>query len=1101
MSFLKKDKQAFILFFFLSLGLVVNWFREGLLMGSAESGLPFNDLLFHYQFTSHAWASPVVGNATGMITASFPTYLFLSLLEGAGLSKVLVEALFFLSVVLTSQIATYLFIKEVFPKVRNIAAFSGALFYLFNPVFVFIVWSRFLLNHMLYMAAVPVVFLVFFLGLKKRSHTYSLLTALVLTAFSYVLTSPSFNVLTWGFLLLFGLLHSLTVRPKSKLFFVKYFAFTMLSFIFLNFWWIYLTAMTYLNTISTASSQGFFTSSGNLNVLSLLSDSQGGLQGIFRYVHLDLVNKGSEWMSVYANPLFVALELLLSLLIFSSLLIKRKSKLIVVIAFLYLFSAFLMKGSSHPFREIFTFVFTNFKPFQVLRNPFEKVGFLYVFFSSVLLSASLSSLSEKIKNLLLIKVINVFFILAIFLLGFPLITREVFDVDFGENDLSTRVEVPGYYNEVNRKIENKNSRLLTLPFGGEGITYSWDNPYNGVDLSNTLIYKPNISLNTTIPYYSLVADSLYENQTNKDLFIFTKLFNVDKVLLRKDIDHKSRNMPNPDKTEKFLDSYLGSQFRSKDEFGELTMFNLSEKEIWPKFYTSSNFIFTNSSNMPELTTFENIDEKGLVVLDVADFKQSLEADVLIEPVKFFIPKVPGEQAKFDDQELLDNLFFIKRTPEDKLYALALIKERLEEPSMDRKADWLRYRVGILGKRAAELYTVKNQGLGENLYNNAKNRYLEYLKNLTEEINIGNFSEGLGSEEIVNSFLVQESLLSRVDVSVSEPLSIFLQELELKPKSNLPDSEGSVYVIFQFQLMVEGEYDFSVNQVLKDPKKIFIDGKELETKSFTGVNLPKGKHEIAFLLEQDTGIDQLVDIGSITLSENDIFKHQFTSTENILLNFDFRFLEGNVFNLNVHQDIDSDLSFSLEEKIVKDSYYHDWISYRKGFSPSVGAESHELTIKPGLEEYCIENFLEKQICSLESSKYKVELRNFRISKETQPEMYLKINNGESVKSNSKVSYEKRNNSFYKVIIEKDDPGFEMLVFSELFNPEWKIRGADIEHFRANIYANGWLLEKPGRYELEVYYKPEDYLGFGKKVSLLSFVVVLLLFYFLKKNENN
>jgi len=260
--------------------LVLSWFKEGLLMGSAESGLPFNDLAIHFEVANHAWATPLVGNATGMITASAPTYWLFYKLESLGMGKVFLQFLFFLIIVFISQLATYIFLITYFKNIKKSSAYLGSLFYVLNPLLIFIAWNRFLLAHMALVALIPSAFLAFYLGLKRQKQIYALLFALTLTLFSYVLAAPAFVVGIWGFIFLFGAIFSL--QNKQVLFFTKYFALSIVFFILLNFWWIFLTAATYFDFLKVASSQGLITSSGNLSSLTQISSADGNLSGIFR---------------------------------------------------------------------------------------------------------------------------------------------------------------------------------------------------------------------------------------------------------------------------------------------------------------------------------------------------------------------------------------------------------------------------------------------------------------------------------------------------------------------------------------------------------------------------------------------------------------------------------------------------------------------------------------------------------------------------------------------------------------------------------------------------------------------------------------------------
>ncbi|MBI2596910.1 hypothetical protein HYW41_02025 [Candidatus Daviesbacteria bacterium] len=106
-------------------------------------------------------------------------------------------------------------------------------------------------------------------------------------------------------------------------------------------------------------------------------------------------------------------------------------------------------------------------------------------------------------------------------------------------------------------------------------------------------------------------------------------------------------------------------------------------------------------------------------------------------------------------------------------------------------------------------------------------------------------------------------------------------------------------------------------------------------------------------------------------------------------------------------------------------------------------------------------------------------------------------------NLKITYERINPTKYIVHIQEAASPF-VLVFSELFNGGWKITseegGKSYDHFRVNYYANGWLIDKKGNYDLTVEFSLQKWLDIGEKISIISFLVVLcLLIYLLWKNK--
>lgn len=93
---------------------------------------------------------------------------------------------------------------------------------------------------------------------------------------------------------------------------------------------------------------------------------------------------------------------------------------------------------------------------------------------------------------------------------------------------------------------------------------------------------------------------------------------------------------------------------------------------------------------------------------------------------------------------------------------------------------------------------------------------------------------------------------------------------------------------------------------------------------------------------------------------------------------------------------------------------------------------------------------------------------------------------------KISYEKINPARYIVHLTNVNSPF-LLFFSELYNKGWKASyesGEVIDnHFRANIYGNGWLVNKEGDFDIVIEFTPQKWMDLGEKISLGSYFLLL------------
>lgn len=102
----------------------------------------------------------------------------------------------------------------------------------------------------------------------------------------------------------------------------------------------------------------------------------------------------------------------------------------------------------------------------------------------------------------------------------------------------------------------------------------------------------------------------------------------------------------------------------------------------------------------------------------------------------------------------------------------------------------------------------------------------------------------------------------------------------------------------------------------------------------------------------------------------------------------------------------------------------------------------------------------------------------------------------------LSYERYNPTKYKVHIKSASKPF-LLVFSELFNSQWKARigNQDItKHFLVNSFANGWWVQKQGDFDLEISFAPQKWMDVGELISGFTYIVLLPILAFITLRRN-
>lgn len=99
----------------------------------------------------------------------------------------------------------------------------------------------------------------------------------------------------------------------------------------------------------------------------------------------------------------------------------------------------------------------------------------------------------------------------------------------------------------------------------------------------------------------------------------------------------------------------------------------------------------------------------------------------------------------------------------------------------------------------------------------------------------------------------------------------------------------------------------------------------------------------------------------------------------------------------------------------------------------------------------------------------------------------------------ISFQKINPTKYVTAIKGANQPF-ILSFSEAFDARWQasVNGKSLKnHFIINGYANGWLIEKTGDYQVVIEYRPQKIFFLGCSLSGLTFLSSLV--YLMRKRH--
>lgn len=1071
-------------------------FRGGNILGGGEVGAAFYSPLRIFEMIRYSWSSVHLGITSGLMPASAPIFATMGLLEAVGVSTVVIQALFFLSVMLLSMISMYFLAKELFPKRDPILWFLAALFYHFNPYSTLNVWNRFLPNTMLYYAFIPLSWFVFIRGINRKDYRYAILLGLLTAIFSYAFSAPAQTLIYWALIFLTSL-YFLIISPEKK-FIAKYSILAVLSWIPLNFWWIS-QQFTFLFTSSySTATENFFTNLGNINTFNSLSRSLGQLGDLFLLRHGRISHQAEGypygWPHFYASPVYeVAGWIVLLVSIFFS--AKRlRNRIVSYLLFLFALGIFLSKGNLPPFGTLFNEAFERFIFLQFFRNPFEKLGFISAFSFSLILGFGLSRgiiaiRSQRVRRL-------AYFAVLLFILlfnGFPYFTGLVFTSNLhpaNDPKVGIQVDVPEYYKDANRLLSSRcdNCRYIAFPLGlGEGIYYNWPKGYVGLEQMGFLFNNPGISHHTTLPYYGEISQQLERLLIqNPDFYKVASLLNVKHVILREDVDFLRSRMKNPTYLKNTLEGYVVDDFthlQSPVEMGELSIYQYTDEVITPKIYPASRAIVTGNSDLLESVFLTNFQKNG--VLYTSEFYNSTR--------KYFKDAPTFVFANYTSFEILGPNFpiyseepyifpYIRHTANSKYFELVLLKERLASVLKSSKEEQIYLDMLNLGKRLKEV----ESSIRLSDYESARKSLLLYkarVVNVFDELGyltiaLSKPNERVWNEESITKlfgshlYLLQQFEKSPLNSNgdVSEVLTT-LRELSVNTEvlpywdvtktAEFPISNRKVYRI---RVEEPGEYEILLPKTKFFPNDFWEDGgvwvqidDKIERRAVEDRNknislgrrfFDEGIHEVGF--------NQLTDVNLVSLTEFELTAKdepvrleipidRYSPFDHYFISFDYYIEYGDGLKVIMNNDndfVEEGRGYYFEKVFSPDNYFFGERHFAQSISGYSTSTNSKMIFEVKPWNNCREVYKNREekcndpsVSNLFKKPTKVKITNLRFSPKFPDKMYLVSETDNDFISPPTVDFQMINSTKYKVAVNGSQEPF-LLVFSEAYDSKWK-----------------------------------------------------------------
>lgn len=613
-----KDKLLSLIVVFLVCLLIVSiWFKDGLMFAGGEDVISFYNPNRVFDLFFYTWNPQDSGTPQLSLLARVPYFYLIKLLYNWGTPGMFLQALTFFLLMLSGTLAIYFLLKETLSKdlpqnMKSSVPVIGSLFYLLNPYTMFQIWSRGLYNQFFSFALVPIFLLFFVLGLNRKKIVYGLIAIICSFIFSTASTHPATVITTWTIPIIYLIFYFFKFKNNVKnIFFGLFYLITILTLWFLvNAFWTY--------PIIEVGKQTF-----SLSLDTSVIDNIGMVRGIsrdtpiftvLRLLHNGIFFKALNYGDIYLSFPFIFISWLIPAVALFSFSFFKKMGNFKFYFFSLLIGLFISSGDNPPLGWLIIFILQAVPFLQVFRNPYEKFGINFLIAYIPFFTIGLMIVSNWFKEKLnfpkaeLIKYFLIILICGIFV--WPMWTGKFAVKPY----VNPWIEVPSYYKLADNWLMEQDGdfQILQLPLtSGDGIRYTWNNPFQGIEPSHYFFQKPSIRTGYYFinSYYAPIAEqfvNLREGEKIKyatsDIEVLDEnkiieglsLLNIRYIILHNDVDYKFSLSPSPDQNREYLKKQDKIKFVKK--FGELEIYEIETSKNLNVVYSPDAEIETSKKN-------------------------------------------------------------------------------------------------------------------------------------------------------------------------------------------------------------------------------------------------------------------------------------------------------------------------------------------------------------------------------------------------------------------------------------------------------------------------------------------------------------------------
>lgn len=1108
-NFLKLNFKYWELLFLFILSLTpLLWFKDGSVVLGHDSGFRLNPLNY-WQSLYYSWNpisnfGAVWAQFKGFLVTQFPETLFTALTGSLSIG----ERITFIFWFLVLMVSMYVFVSGFFNERKYwfIRIFTSV-FYAFN---FFLLQGWFIAERAKFslFAALPLGVLIIFKTLTKE---YSLLKGVILFSFlTFFLNGGGSLPLYGGLILAFGItflyltLLNFKENGRKEIFFSlkTFFSFIFSAFL-INAYWIIPQAYLVLKSYGSALS------------------SVGGLSGVISWE--DVISKYATFANLFrlqgipdwynnpnhvysnlylSNPFLIALSflpitaVLLGFIFHRSHKDERVNKLYFLVFFLF-FMGLVFASGSHPPLGLIYILFIKYIPgFAVFRSAFFKFGPL-VWFSVIFLTGySLNLIFNKFtKNKILYTILAFSAIFIILFYHSPFFNGNFF---VWNKPFSTMVKIPHYVSAMSAHIDSKTSptsRILLLP-GVDTISnadsYNWG--YWSLDPLPELSTERSIIARTSGSFGISDRISKAIENNNENLFTYlTGVFGINKILWRNDLLFSSKITSKEYKTlYKNFTSFKEVTLEKK--IGEWELYSIKSPNFNPVVYAVSSASGENLTQDEIIGDLSNTDQSTEVSLPSGNLGINLNPVINKKTYKAECILCQDSFNGVEQTQLLQYIPPARFLPDSLVYPFIKLREylslKLDGNDQDKIVDsYLKF----ANQRLSELYGLTHR---LNLSNNQviSDAIIKYEFEISSALgkagttnDNGLYIKILPVLKLDKQYITSQYIKGRLDNGSYNDLVSFVAKKinEVDHRSWVTLSANDLK--YEFSLDEDGNYSISLSNQSLEPRTINLDGEKVPDSN--NIPMKAGIHRLELIFDENP--NEVLDYGQnlnrvISLHNNDAITFgikDFKASYTYSVSFDYKLLDGKPSLFTIYQTPkdNQNQKFGNLSKTLYVDYNNNWNSFYYVFTPYPNLENVSLQIS---------------LLGEAGDKSVFETRDFKVQRVNIPDVSITQKLSVPNMVAPVVSFEKTNPTNYNVRISNATKKF-ILVLNEGFDNGWraKINNDDVSnsnHFLVNGFANGWIIDKKGNFDVSIEYWPQDLVNPSIAISILSIVSMFIVY---------